>query len=116
MRVSVFHEDLRGVVLEDLTVRKNKYLVALDNRVQSVRDRDHCAFLELMLDQLLDALLRDDVDVRGGFVKDHDSVLAQNGPADANHLLLTCAEVRTAFADLEVNAFVLFLPLLALTA
>jgi len=52
-------------------------------------NHDHGLVLELFLHQLLDFLLGHDVDVRGGFIKDDDSSLSDDGSADAKKLLFS---------------------------
>ena len=91
---------------------KHKHLITLHDRVQPVCDRYHCASSELGLDQLLNPLLRDNVDVRCCLIENHNLVLPQNGPADANQLPLTGAQVGTSLADLEINAFAALLVIL----
>lgn len=96
MGLGVFHEDCWGVVLEDLAVRQDQDSVTLDNRVESMSNRDDRAFSKLLLDERLNFLLSDDVNIGSRFVKDHNLVLPEDRPANANQLPLTSAEVSAS--------------------
>jgi hypothetical protein len=65
-------------------VVEQQYLVAVDDRVQSVRDRQHCRLSKVVIYQGLNLFFGDYVDVGSCFVKDHDFVLPQYCPADAD--------------------------------
>ena len=92
---------------------EDKHLVALHDGIESVCNRYDGASPELCLDQPLYLLLRDDVNVRRRLIEDHNLVLPKDGPADADQLPLTSAEVGTALADLEVDSFATLLVALA---
>ena len=110
----VRHELLRGAVLKLAALVEHEDPVALDDRVESMRDGKDCGAIELFADQLLDRLLSDDVDVGGGFVEHNDLVVPQDGPDDADQLALTDAEVLTLLLDLEVKTLTIVLILLLL--
>lgn len=93
MRLRVVLQRLRRVILNDLALREDQHLITADDCVESVRNRDDCRVLELLLDQVLNSLLCDDINVRSSFVKDNNSVFPQNGAADANELAFTGAQV-----------------------
>jgi len=80
-----------------------------------VGDRNDRALSKLQLYQLLDLLLSNDVDVCRSFVKHNDFVFAENGSTDANELPFTSTQIRSSFTDLEVDALLFFLVVLALT-
>jgi len=90
-------------VLLEASVVKHTNSVGVDNRIQSVGNREDGGVLELVLDELHDLLLWDNVDVGSGLVKDDDLSLTQGSTADANKLLLTGGQVITTFFDFEVS-------------
>jgi len=81
-------EVLRRVILEDRALVQEEDLVRVDDRVETMGDREDGRATELFLDQLLDGLFGDDVDVGSGFVQEYDLVASQDRSADANELLL----------------------------
>lgn len=115
VRLWVLHQNRRGVVLKDLAVRQDKHSVTLDDRVESVGDRDHSAIRKLLLNERLNSLLRHNVNVRGSLVQNHHLVLPKNRSADTDQLSLTSAEVSASFRDLKVDALTLLFLLLTLT-
>jgi len=84
VRLSVLHQVLRSVILEHLSMVEHEDFVTFYNRVESVSDRDYCGLCELLLDELLNLLFRNDVDIGGCLIEDHHTVLPQDCPADAN--------------------------------
>ena len=114
MRFWVFHQDFWRVIFENLPLSEYKYLVTPDDGVNPVRDRDHCAILELLLDQLLNLLFCHDVDICGGFVQDDDFVLGKNRSTDADQLLLARTQVGSSLSNLEVDTSALLLVLVTL--
>ena len=92
---------------------KYKNFVAFDDSVQAVSNCNHCAFGELLLNQLLNLLLGHDINICSGFVKHDDFVLTQDGSANADKLAFSSAQICATFTDLEVDALALFLLLLS---
>ena len=116
MGVLVGHQVLGRVVLEDSALAKVENLVALDDRVESVGNGQDRRVFELLTDQLLDRLLSHDIDVCGGLVEEHNSVVAEDGTDNADELALADTEVLAFFLNLELQAlsFLFFLILLLL--
>ena len=113
MRLWILHQSSWRVIFKHLAMRQDQHFITLDDRVESVSDRDHSTFGELLLDQLLDLLFCHDIDVCSGLIKDHNSILSQDSPADTNELLLSRAQIGTCLADLEVNTLGFLFVLLA---
>ena len=93
---------------------ENEDFIALDDRIQSMRNCDNSALRELLLDQILDLLLSHYIDIGSGFIKHNNAILAQDSTADADELAFTGAQICSAFADLEVDASTLLLSLSSL--
>ena len=68
---------------------------------------------KLLLDQLLDALLCHNIYIRRGFIQHDHFVLSQYGPAYANQLPLTSAQISTLLSYLEVDSSAFSFPLLS---
>ena len=80
-----------------------KYLITLDDSVESVCNGQDRRVFELLTDQLLDCLLGHDIDVCSGLVEQDDSVVAEDGADDADELALADTEVLALFLDLELK-------------
>ena len=63
-------------------------MVIICNSVQSVRYSDHCGVLELGLDAVLDEVVGLHVDIGRGLVQHQELVLLEQGPRQAQQLLL----------------------------
>ena len=83
MTILVLKELSWGIIFHELAISKNHYSIVVYYGLQSVGDRYHSAFFEFGTYHFLDLLLGHEVYIGGGFVKDHDFVLAKDGSANA---------------------------------
>ena len=66
-------------------------LVALDNRVKAMSYAKNSCSFEFLIDELLDGLLRDNINVGSGFIEHDEFVAPENGSDDADKLALAHA-------------------------
>ena len=88
MRFRILHKCLWLIIFKKLPFSKHNDFVTFNDGLESVGNRDDCAFSEFFLDKGLDLLLRDQIYVGSGFVEKDDLVLSQNGSAYTNQLFL----------------------------
>lgn len=98
-------QDLWVIVFDFLSRLKQQHLIRVDDRVDAMRDRKHGRLFEGAFNQLLDLFLSHDVDVGGSLIQHDNLVLAEDGPADADQLLLAGGEGRPVTFQLEVDSF-----------
>jgi len=82
------HEAVWVVELAGLAVRHHKNPVGVDNRCQSVGNDEHRACAETLLKLALDEVVRLQVNVGCGFVKNENLCLAYDCTCQTNELLL----------------------------
>ena len=69
---------------------EHEHFVALDYSVKSVSNSENGRLIELLVDQFLDPLLRNNINICCSFVKDHNFVFPQNRPDDTKKLSFAC--------------------------
>ena len=84
MRIGVCHKVLWRVVLHFLTLVEDQNLVALNNSVQTVSNRQNCRTIKFFCDELLNSLLCDHIDVGGSLIQKYDLVPAEDCSANAD--------------------------------
>ena len=90
-------ELLHGSLVQD------QDLVVVEDRVESVGDGDDRAVAELSPDRLLNQFVRLQIHGRRRFVHDEDLALPQDGPREAEQLLLTHRHVTPALREFEIE-------------
>ena len=91
--VWIRHEFLGGLVLEDFATAEEKNSIRVDNRVQTMGDRENRRFSKFFADKLLDCLLSHYVDVRRSLVKHNELASPQSCSDDAKKLTLANRQV-----------------------
>ena len=79
--------------------------IGLANGGEAVGNGKDGAILHQIVDGVLDLLLGDGVERGGGFVKDEDRRITQNGAGNGHALALSTAKDEALFADDAVVAF-----------
>ena len=100
----ILEELLGRVVLQDCTFLEIENTITLDDRVETMGDRQDSGTQELLSDESLDGLLGDNINVGGGLIKDHNLVVAKDGTNYANELTLAHTQVLTLRLNLEFEA------------
>jgi len=104
----VFHQGFWAIIFSNFTIRHDHDFIRFNNGLKSMGNSQHCASLELLMDELLDLLLSFNIDVGCSFIKDHNLVLPQNGTADLNQWFFTRWKVITYFKVHKRTVFSFF--------
>lgn len=66
----------------------HEHFVTLDNGVQTMSYTENGGSLEFLINQFLGGLLRNHINVRGGFIENDNSIAAKDSSDDADQLTL----------------------------
>lgn len=90
---SILEQIRRGIKLDHPTVRQHYNSIVVQNRPDSVRNRQDSALTELSPDRLLNSIVRLHVHARACFVQDQHSSVAQKSASESNELSLAVGKV-----------------------
>ena len=77
----------------------HQHLIAFDDGVHTVCDREHCAVFEILGYCLLDTRIRLQINIRSRFIQHQDFVVAENCSSKTHQLLLAHREESGSVLD-----------------
>lgn len=86
--------------LNDFPVFQNDNQIRIAHRGKTMRNDDRGAFRHQFVERMLHDGFGNGVQRTGGFVKDQNGRIVQNGPCDRNALFLSAGQRNAVFADL----------------
>lgn len=86
-------------MLDHAPIIKHHDSVEIRNGTQSMGNHDQGSVCEPLADTLLDQSVRRHVNGRGGFIKNNDFRVGEEGMGDTEKLLLALREVSARFGD-----------------
>ena len=96
----IAEECIGAIELHQVAFVQHHDSIAINDRIQPMRNRQHCAVFEALADQFLDQFVRLVVDTRGGLVQHQDLGLPQQRATDADQLSLPRGEVLATLRHL----------------
>lgn len=94
LRFGILAQFLGVAVLNAAACVKDHNIITVDDRVDSMRDGEHCSLCEGLLHELLDLLFGDNVDVGSSLIQHYNLVASQDSSANANKLFLSSTQTR----------------------
>lgn len=105
VRTGAAREFAVGTALDDVSLPEDKNLVCLSDGAEAMGDDKAGAAAQECGEGVLDTGLCEGIDGAGGFIKDEQTGLDEEGASEAHELALSDGEVDTAFANLGLETF-----------
>ena len=96
IKAALVEQLLMGAFFDDFAVVDDEHLVSVADGAEAVGDDEAGAALHQAQQGFLDARFGAGIDAAGGFVKDQDAGVGQDGAGNRQHLALALAEIGGA--------------------
>ena len=102
--MAILKKQMRFIIFCYFASLHHQYLIAFDDGVQTVCDREHCAVFELLGYCLLDKRIRLQINICSRFIQHQDLVLTESVSSQTYLLLLVHRNETTSFFDSRLQS------------